>query len=240
MASLAKALLPDRIAIDGPASSGKSTLAQMIAKKLGYLYFDTGVMYRAVTYAALEKGVPIDNEPAVVKIAEQIRIDILPASKKDGRKFDVRIDGKDATWKIREKAVEEYVSPVSTYDGVRKAMTAQQRQIGLRGRVVMAGRDIGTVVLPDADLKIFLQASPEVRARRRYLENKKLGKKSDYEEILHAIQKRDTIDSSRKIAPLVPAEDAILINTDHLSIRRLVSQVMGFIQRTGDQENHLK
>jgi cytidylate kinase len=240
MASLAKALLPDRIAIDGPASSGKSTLAQMIAKKLGYLYFDTGVMYRAVTYAALEKGVPIDNEPAVVKIAEQIRIDILPASKKDGRKFDVRIDGKDATWKIREKAVEEYVSPVSTYDGVRKAMTAQQRQIGLRGRVVMAGRDIGTVVLPDADLKIFLQASPEVRARRRYLENKKLGKKSDYEEILNAIQKRDTIDSSRKIAPLVPAEDAILINTDHLSIRRLVSQVMGFIQRTGDQENHLK
>ncbi len=227
---MGKSKTPDRIAIDGPASSGKSTLAERIAKKLGYLYFDTGVMYRAVTYAALKKGISIQNEQAVVQIANQVKINILPASKKDGRKFDVFIDDEDATWRIREKVVEEQVSPVSAYAGVRKAMTAQQRQIGARGRVVMAGRDIGTVVLPDAGLKIFLEASPEVRARRRFIENQKLGKRSEYEEILQAIRRRDAFDSNRKIAPLVPARDAIIINTDHLTIRQLVNKTMKIIE----------
>ncbi len=222
---------PDSIAVDGPASSGKSTLAEKIARKLRYLYFDTGVMYRAVTYAAIEKGVPIEDEKGVVKIANAIDIDVKTASKKDGRKFDVIVDGQDVTWKIRAKEVEEQVSPVSAYAGVRQALTAQQRQIGARGRIVMAGRDIGTVVLPRAELKIFLVATPEVRARRRFLEKRKVGEKPSYEDILKGIQRRDLIDSNRKIAPLVPADDAIVINTDQLTIRQLVNRVMKLIEK---------
>jgi len=145
--------LPKTIAIDGPAASGKSTLAEKLAGTLGYLLFDTGVMYRAVTLAALETLHAVDNEMEVTSLAEGVQIDVEPPTKNDGRKYDVLLNGEDVTWQIRLPEVDANVSHVSAYPGVRKAMTAQQRRIGQRDGVVMVGRDIGTVVLPEAELK---------------------------------------------------------------------------------------
>lgn len=217
--------IPEAITIDGPASSGKSTVAAILAKQLGYLYFDTGVMYRAVTLGALRSAIFIDNEQAVSSLAESVRIDIREPSFNDGRQYDVLLDGEDITWDIRTREVDQNVSQVSTYAGVRKAMTSQQRKIGLRGKVVMVGRDIGTVVLPEAKLKIFLDASAEERARRRYKELIERGENADYEGILAGIKRRDSIDSSREIAPLKPAEDAVIVDTDILSIEQVVDRI---------------
>lgn len=208
--------LPKVIAIDGPAASGKSTLGQKLAQALGYLYFDTGVMYRAVTLLALQRGVEIGDEPAITALAEQADIDVRPPSKPDGRAYDVIVDGVDVTWEIRQPEVEAQVSPVSAYPGVRKALSAQQRRIGRRGKVVMVGRDIGTVVLPEAELKIYLDASVEERARRRYLELVARHEPADYDQILHAMRRRDHIDSNRTVAPLRPAEDAHILCSDGL------------------------
>jgi CMP/dCMP kinase len=205
---------PSIIAIDGPAASGKSTLGFRLAESLGYLFFDTGVMYRAVTWAALLHKVDANNEPAVTALAEQIVIDIQPPSASDGRACDVLVDGQDATWEVRKPEVEAYVSIVAAYPGVRKALSAQQRRIGLRGRVVMVGRDIGTVVLPEADLKIYLDASAEVRAKRRYDEVVNRGKSADYEAILANVRERDRIDSTRAVAPLSVAKDAVRVDSD--------------------------
>ena len=208
---------PKIIAIDGPAASGKSTLAEKLADDVGYLYFDTGVMYRAVTLAALRVLGKVDEEKEVSELANKIKIDVQPPSKEDGRKYDVLLDGEDITWQIRETNIDSNVSLVSTYRGVRDAMTQQQRRIGKRGSVVMVGRDIGTIVFPEAELKIYLDASDEVRAKRRHLEVQSRGIGESYNDILSSIQKRDTIDSSREIAPLKPANDAIIIQTDGLS-----------------------
>jgi cytidylate kinase len=208
---------PNIIAIDGPAASGKSTLGFRLAEELGYLFFDTGVMYRAVTWAALSRGIAIGDEAAVTALAEQAVIDIRPASASDGRTSDLLIDGVDATWDVRKPEVDANVSPVSAYAGVRRALTEQQRRIGLRGRIVMVGRDIGTVVLPEADLKIYLDASAEERARRRYTEIIGRGGQADYEEILSKVRERDRIDSTRAVAPLKPAEDAVRLDSDKLN-----------------------
>jgi len=204
------------ITIDGPAASGKSTLGKNLADWLGYLYFDTGVMYRAVTWAAQQAGVPIDDEAAVTELAKKIEIDVRPASQNDGRAYDVLVDGQDITWDIRQPEVDNDVSKVSVYPGVRQALTAQQRRIGLRGQVVMVGRDIGTVVLPEADLKIYLEASVDERARRRYKELLDRGVHTSLEAIRQNLTERDCIDSTRKTAPLHPADDAIILNTEYL------------------------
>ena len=208
--------IPRTIAIDGPAASGKSTLGERLARRLGYLYFDTGVMYRAVTLKALQTGTDVYDEPGVTRLAETCVIDVRQASVNDGRMYDVLLDGVDVTWEIRSAPVAANVSVVSTYAGVRKAMTEQQRRIGLQGNVVMVGRDIGTVVLPDADLKIYLDASAEERARRRFVEEQARGIPTSYEDILDNVRTRDKIDSSREVAPMRPAEDAIILNSDHL------------------------
>jgi len=218
------------IAIDGTAASGKSTLAEKIAARFGYLYFDTGVMYRAVTYAALEAHKDIDDEKYVTELAEQIQIDVQPPSVPDGRMADVLVDGKDITWAIRTPVVERNVSQVSAYPGVRKAMTAQQRRIGLRGNVVMVGRDIGTVVLPEADLKIYLDASPEVRAQRRYDEKRNRCEDVTYAEILAGILQRDKIDSSRAVAPLRPADDARIIDSSGKSIEEVYDEAIALFE----------
>jgi CMP/dCMP kinase len=210
--------LPNIIAIDGPAASGKSTLAERLAQDLNYLYFDTGVMYRAVTLAAIDELESVDDENAVTRIAEKIKIDVQPPSIKDGRKYTVSLDGRDVTWKLHEPRIDKNVSKVSTYVGVRQAMTNQQRVIGNRGNVVMVGRDIGTVVFPEAKVKIFLDASAEERARRRSIEIEARGEKADYTEILESIRRRDKIDSSRVVAPLKPAEDAVILNSDGKTI----------------------
>ncbi|MGC8856940.1 MAG: (d)CMP kinase [Anaerolineae bacterium] len=216
---------PSIIAIDGPAASGKSTIGRRLADALGYIFFDTGVMYRAITWLALQRGLDVRDEAAITRLAEESEIEILPPSKADGRPCDVVLNGQDITWETRHPAVDANVSIVSAYAGVRKALSAQQRRIGLRGRVVMAGRDIGTVVLPEADLKIYLDASAEERARRRYEEIRARGGEAVYEEILAMVRERDRIDSSRSIAPLRPAEDAVIIDTDHLSSDEVFERV---------------
>lgn len=219
----------DIIAMDGPASSGKSTVAALLARELDYLYFDTGVMYRAVTLAAIKHGVAIADEAGVTEIAERAVIEVAAPSKEDGRQYDVLLDGQDVTWEIRTREVEGNVSPVSTYAGVRKAMTAQQRRIGLKGKVVMVGRDIGTVVLPEAPLKIYLDASVEERARRRHLELTSRGEKVEYQAILDNLRSRDQIDSTRKVAPLKVAPDAQYILTDGLSIEQVVEMIKSYL-----------
>jgi cytidylate kinase len=208
---------PYIIAIDGPAASGKSTLGLRLAGSLGYLFFDTGVMYRAVTWAALVRGLEINDEKAVTQLAETAQIDVRPSSQNDGRTSDVLLDGVDITWETRRTDVEASVSPVSAYRGVRQALASQQRRIGQRGRIVMVGRDIGTVVLPEADLKIYLDASAEERARRRYEEILQRGGKADYEQILAGMRKRDEIDSTRSFSPLQAAADAVILDSDKLN-----------------------
>jgi cytidylate kinase len=216
---------PSIIAIDGPAASGKSTIGRRLADALGYIFFDTGVMYRAITWLALQRGLDVRDEAAITRLAEETEIEILPPSKADGRPCDVVVSGQDITWETRRPEVDANVSIVSAYAGVRKALSAQQRRIGLRGRVVMVGRDIGTVVLPEADLKIYLDASAEERARRRYEEIRARGGKAVYDEILAMVRERDRIDSSRSIAPLRPAEDAVIIDTDHLTSDEVFERV---------------
>ncbi len=218
--------LPTIIAIDGPAASGKSTLGRRLADALGYLFFDTGVMYRAVTWSVLQGKIDVQNEAEVTALAHKVSIDVLPASRPDGRTSDVIMDGQDITWQTRYPDVDANVSIVSAYRGVRQAMTEQQRRIGLRGRVVMVGRDIGTVVLPEADLKIYLDASAGVRARRRYEEITARGEKADYSEILSKVVERDRIDSTRSFAPLKAASDALVIDSDKLSAGQVFEQAM--------------
>ena len=217
------------IAIDGTSASGKSTLAQRLAEKLNYLYFDTGVMYRAVTLAAIQRGVSVEDEEGVTTIAQSLVIDILSPSIDDGRKFDVLMNGDDVTWMLRDNEVEDNVSLVSMYLGVRRAMTCRQREIGLRGHVVMVGRDIGTVVLPEADIKIYLDASVEERAQRRHLEHMEQGKQKPLDEILCSMDERDRLDSTRELAPLMPASDAVIIDTTELSADQVFDRMLKLI-----------
>ncbi len=217
---------PSIIALDGPAASGKSTLGRSVADALGFLFFDTGVMYRAITWIALQHDMDLSNESAVVSLAQTAQIDIRPPSKNDGRACDVLIGDKDVTWDMRDGSVDANVSVVSAYAGVRKALSEQQRRIGLRGKVIMVGRDIGTVVLPEADLKIYLDASAEERARRRYDEIIARGEQANYDEILRKVIERDRIDSTRAVAPLRPAEDAVIIDSDKLTAEQVLTRVM--------------
>ncbi len=221
--------IPEIITIDGPAASGKSTLGHKLAQALGYLYFDTGVMYRAVTWLALQQGLEISDEVAVTALAEHVKIDVLPPSIEDGRAYTVIVDGQDITWDIRRPEVEANVSPVSAYPGVRQALSVQQRRIGKRGRVVMVGRDIGTVILPNADLKIYLDASVEERARRRFKELRGRGEPADYNDILQSMRRRDQIDSQRKVAPLRPAEDAVILCSDGLDADQVLERAKSLV-----------
>ena len=213
------------IAIDGPAASGKSTLGRRLADSLGYLFFDTGVMYRAVTWSALQHSMDLGDEAAVTDLAEKIQIDVAPASRSDGRVCDVIVEGKDITWETRRPEVDANVSVVSAYRGVRSAMSKQQRRIGQRGKVVMVGRDIGTVVLPEADLKIYLDASAQERARRRSDEIKARGGEADYDDILDHMIERDRIDSTRDVAPLRAADDAVVIDSDTMNADQVFEKV---------------
>ena len=221
--------LPNIIAIDGPSASGKSTLAKRIADELGYLYFDTGIMYRAITWLAQQQLIDPRDERAITILAEQAQIDVRPPSNNDGRSYDVKVDEQDITWEIRQPQVEASVSIVSAYAGVRQALTRQQRRIAMRGKVVMVGRDIGTVVLPEADLKIYLDASVEERARRRYQELQQRGEVISFDDLLASMRMRDRIDSTREIAPLRPAPDAFILNSDGLNIDQVVDTVRRII-----------
>ena len=219
------------ITIDGPAASGKTTLGKKLADKLGYLFFDTGVMYRAVTWVALDRCIDINDQAAIEEMAENITIDVRPPSKQDGRLYDVLADGEDITWQIRLPEVDANVSQVSAYRGVRKALSEQQRRIGLRGNVVMVGRDIGTVVLPEAKVKIYLDASVEERAKRRYEESINRGKSVSYSNILASMRRRDEIDSTRDESPLRPADDAVVLYSDNMNAEQVLAKAEEIVKK---------
>jgi cytidylate kinase len=223
--------IPEIIAIDGPAGSGKSTIGKLLAEHLDYLYFDTGVMYRAVTLAVINQGIDIENELMVSSLAENLEIDLQIPTLKDGRDCDILMEGQDVTWDIRSPEVDAKVSIVSAYPRVRQALSEKQRRIGLQGRVVMMGRDIGTVVLPEADLKVYLDASLEERAGRRYHERIQRGEDVDYDSILVMLRERDRIDSTRKYAPLKPADDSIVVDTDGMTIQQVFATILKLAEK---------
>ena len=216
---------PATITIDGPAASGKSTVGALLARSLGYFYFDTGVMYRAVTWAALARNIDVENIEEVSRLAEGLTIDVTADGPEDGRQYTVWVDRQDVTWLIRSPKVDAAVSRVSSYPRVRAALTAQQRRIASDGFIVMVGRDLGTVVLPDAHLKIYLVASPQERARRRYRDCLARGDITDFNEILAGILKRDQQDQRNPVSPMVPAHDAIIIDTDNQSVEAVVARL---------------
>src|SRR5712692_7589058 len=219
---------PKQIAIDGPAGSGKSTVGEQLAQRLGYLYIDTGAMYRAVAWLALKLGIDINDGPALEQLAQNAEIVISQPHIEDGRQYTVRVRGQDATWDIRNASVTRAVSTVSAHPEVRAILIAQQRSMAKAQQqgVVMVGRDIGAVVLPDAELKIYLTASPEERARRRYAELLQYQERQDsalpsMDEVLRDIQRRDEIDRVN----MQPASDAIIIATDHLSVSQVLEVI---------------
>jgi len=230
---------PLRIAIDGPAASGKSTLAQRLAAHLGYTYIDTGVMYRAVTWAALRRGIPPEDAEALARLAETLELDIQPPTVADGRPYTVIVEGEDVTWALRRPEVDAAVSQVSAHPSVRQALSQRQRQLGLRGRVVMVGRDIGTVVLPEADLKIYLDADLEARARRRYQELRERGQAVSFEEVLEAMRQRDALDQEREVAPLRPSPDAVILDTTALDIEEVFQKVVALIEARCREGSHV-
>lgn len=213
------------IAIDGPAAAGKSTVARLLADRIGALLFDTGALYRAVSLLALRAKVSPGDAQALSGIAHRAHIHIRPASVRDGRLFDVLVDDEDVTWAVREPQVGEIVSRVSEHPEVRDALLPLQRKIAASGPVVMVGRDIGSVVVPDAGLKIFLDASLEERATRRFRESRARGMDLTYGEVLQETRQRDTTDSSRDTAPLRAAPDAVRVETDTLEIDEVVDLI---------------
>ena len=211
------------IAIDGPAAAGKSTVSKAVAKILGYTYIDTGAMYRAFTEYCLRKGVDCKDEKACSALIPEVDITLFP----DGK---VMCSGKDVTKEIRESQVSSNVSFIASYKDIRLAMVEQQRKMAESVSVVMDGRDIGTYVLPNADVKIYQIASVEERAKRRYLENQEKGIKCTLEEIVESVKNRDRIDSSRAFAPLKPAEDSIPLDTSTMTIQESVNAVLEIIK----------
>jgi cytidylate kinase len=203
----------------------------MLAVALNYLFLDTGFMYRAVTLAAFRNNVAVSDESAVTTLAQGLNIDVLPANEEgDGRFYTALLNGVDVTWDIRTAEVDQHVSQVSSYQQVRLNLVKRQRQLAARGQVVMVGRDIGTVVLPDAPLKLYIIASPAERARRRWQEKKNRGQEPDYDQILIDIIRRDEIDSSRVHSPMRPAEDAILIDTSERPPETILAEILALPQ----------
>jgi cytidylate kinase len=240
--ALRTAVRPARvIAIDGPASSGKSTVASALAKRVGYLYLDTGVMYRAVTLAALRQGVPLKDEAAVAAVARAARIEVTPPHLEDGRAYSVWLDGEDVTWAIRSPDIDAAVSIPSAYPGVRAEMVGQQRRIAQQTAVIMVGRDIGTVVLPDADLKVYLDATVEERARRRHAEMLARGEQVSYDDVLASLRKRDELDSTRAHSPLRAAPDALVVDSTDRQPGEIVDMLCTMVEagklRRGRDEN---
>ena len=230
--------LPDVIAIDGPAASGKSTIGFMLARRLGYLYLDTGSMYRALTLAAIHRGISVDDEAGLTSLALTLDLEVLPLrGETDGRQYTVLINGQDVTWDLRLPEVDAAVSQVSTYALVRAEMVRRQRETARRGRVVMVGRDIGTVVMPDAPLKLYITASAAERARRRLIDRHRQGHDDDYEAILADVIRRDQIDSSRQHSPLRPAADSVVIDTTNQPAEAVLDGILDRLNRapTGER-----
>jgi cytidylate kinase len=215
---------PRVIAVDGPAASGKTVVGRRLARRLGYQFLDTGSMYRAVTLLALEQGIDTGDADALARIAREMAFRAIePAAESSPPR--VMLDGRDVSNDVRGLEVDRHVSRVSQAPGVRQALVARQRALAGAGDIVMAGRDIGTVVLPDADLKLFLEAPPEERARRRSREMEERGVPVSYDEVLADLRRRDKLDSERELSPLKPAADAVRVDTGALTIDEAVEKL---------------
>lgn len=215
-----------QIAIDGPAAAGKSTVAKLVAKKLSYLYIDTGAMYRALTYKALKLGADLEDKQALAEILNNTNIELIQGNAAQ----HVLLDGTDVTDEIRSHEVTKHVSTVSKHPLVRKEMVERQRELAQKGGIVMDGRDIGTHVLPNAEVKIFLVATVEERAKRRHQENLAKGFESDLAQLMKEIALRDKMDSEREASPLKKADDAIELDTTSLSIEEVVDHIMELVK----------
>ena len=218
--------MPDKIsiAIDGPAGAGKTTIAREVARRLGYKYVDTGAMYRAAAWKSLKLGIPLSDEDAIVQMTGATNMDFAEG---DGSR--IFVDGLEVSKEIRMPEVTRLSSPVSAISGVRRHLVAQQRRLAGEGGVVMEGRDIGSVVLPDAEVKVFLTASAGERARRRFAEMQAGGMSTDIETLRRDIEERDVRDSTRSDSPLTKASGAVEINTDGLSIKEVVNRIMQLV-----------
>lgn len=216
------------VAIDGPMGSGKSTLAREVARRLGFRYVDTGAMYRAVAVAALSRGVSPDDAQALTRIAQDMRLAIEPAPDGTTR---VSVDAEDITAELRSVEVNRVVSRIARAPGVREALGKIQRQLGASGNVVMEGRDIGSVILPDAPVKVFLTASPDVRARRRQAELAAAGVTVSLDDVRRIIDEDDRAATTRDVAPLRIAPDAVVIDSTHLTVDEIVDQILALVRR---------
>jgi len=225
-----KQRIPGVIAIDGPAAAGKSTVGRQVAARLGYPFLDTGSMYRAITWIALHRGIDLGDEEALSDLARSARMEIGPAAAGSIEPCTLTVDGEDVTPHLRRPEVEAAVSLVSRIAGVREALVQAQRELAGRRPVVMAGRDIGTVVLPKANLKVYLEASVQERARRRQRELSALGQNVSPEEVQRDLLRRDSIDSQRPVSPLRPAEDSIVIDTEGLTLDEVVQRLLSLVE----------
>jgi len=215
-------LKPQLIAIDGPVAVGKSSVGSLLARRLGYVFFDTGMMYRAFTWKVLKSGISTEDEQKLCQLANTTKLDFVPS--KEGN-LSFLVDGEDVSSNLLCPEIEELVPLIAKVAIVRQAMVLEQRRLAHRGKVVMAGRDISTVVLPWAELKIFLTASTEERARRRYKELLERGENSSLGIVLADLKKRDEMDIHRTISPLKPAEDAIIIDTENFTLEQVVDKI---------------
>jgi cytidylate kinase len=217
------------IAIDGPAGSGKTVVGKMIADALGYVYLDTGALYRAITLLALRDGLPLDNGPAIARLAAMANLEFERPTAEDGRLYTVLLNGDDVTPRLTSPEVASAVSIVAAHPEVRAELLPLQRRIANRGRVVIAGRDIGTVVCPSADLKLFLDAPLPVRVARRIEQLRLAGRQPDPAAVAAEVAERDRIDQGRAVAPLRPAPDAVVIDTSSLTVEQEVALILGLI-----------
>ena len=215
------------IAIDGPAASGKTTVGKLLAQRLVYGFLDTGLMYRAITWIALESRVSIEDEGALIHLAQSTHIEM--DDKYDATSSRVWVNNQPLEKELRGARVDESVSLISKVPAIRRLMVEQQRRIAQPGRIVVVGRDIGTVVLPNAKLKVFLSASPEERSRRRFKELKMKGEIRDFKKVLEETVERDWIDTNRSESPLKIATDAIEVNTDGLTVENVVVKIQGLL-----------
>ncbi len=219
------AMKPHLIAVDGPVAVGKSTVGLLLAKKLGYSFVDSGSLYRALTWKALKLGFDLEDENKLTMLTSITKIELANRGR-----AGIFVDGKDISRELRHPEVEKNVYLVSRLVGVRKGMLEKQRKMAKKGKVIMAGRDIGTVVLPQAGLKIFLTASPKVRAHRRYLELSNRGEKVSYESILEELMRRDRMDRQRMVSPLKLAKDAKIIDTESLTSEQVVNKMLDLME----------